>query len=401
DGGARWTSLRQNMPPVPVRDVQVHPRDNDLIVATHGRGIYILDDVTPLQRISAALSTDAQLFDVRPATRWTVWNKDGNLGQAVWSAPNPPAGAILDYYLKSGQNGVVITITDTSGKLVRTIRNVPGAAGVNRTEWDLRYDPSTSSGQAGVTGGGRGGRGGRGGAPVEGAVQTEEPGRGGGRFGGGGGPLVLPGEYTVTLRAGGKEDRKTVSVEMDPRVPATAADLQAQLDAALPMRDLTSRANAAVDRANNLITQLTALQERVGRPGRARSGTSSAENDGATGGPRALQAPPQGPASNELATAVDAALTAVTKLRDDDLTRPYPNMGYRQYPRIREEITSLSGSISRSPNRPTDGETLRMKELTEELDRAVAALNRIQTDQIGKINDMMKNAPFIVTETIR
>jgi hypothetical protein len=98
---------------------------------------------------------------------------------------------------------------------------------------------------------------------------------------------------------------------------------------------------------------------------------------------------------------VDAALAAVLALRDNDLTRPYPNMGYRQYPRIREEITSLSGSISRAPARPTDGQALRMRELTEELDRAVSALNRIQTDQIGPINEMMKNMPFIVTDTIR
>ena len=91
----------------------------------------------------------------------------------------------------------------------------------------------------------------------------------------------------------------------------------------------------------------------------------------------------------------------MTTLRDKDITRPYPNMGYRQYPRIREEITSLSGAVSGSPNRPTEGQALRMKELAEELDRAVAALNKIQTEQIGKINDLMKGQPFITTETIR
>ena len=87
--------------------------------------------------------------------------------------------------------------------------------------------------------------------------------------------------------------------------------------------------------------------------------------------------------------------------RDNDLTRPYPNMGYRQYPRIREEITSLSGSVSRGTSRPTEGQALRMKELAEELDRAVAALNKIQTEQIGKINELMKGTPYISTETIK
>jgi photosystem II stability/assembly factor-like uncharacterized protein len=381
DGGGRWTSLRQNMPPVPVRDLQIHPRENDLIVATHGRGIYILDDLAPLQKISAALATEAQLFDVRPATRWTMWNKDGNLGQSVWSGPNPPAGAIVSYYLKN-DGDVSITVNDKSGRVVRTIRNAPRGAGVNRTTWDLRYDPPSGAG------GGRG----RGAAPpvAAPAAGAGEEAPAGGR-GGGAGPLAIPGDYTITLRAGGQEQKKTVTVEMDPRVPVAPGDLEAQLEAALALRDLTSRANAVVERASSLIAQLDALQERLRRPAGGRGTVTTTER---SPGGAAQPAP-------DLAGFVEAALGAVQTLRDRDLTRPYPNMGYRQYPRLREEITSLSGAVSRSPNRPTEGQALRLKELGEELDRAVAALNRIQTEQIGKINDMMKGMPFIATDVIK
>jgi photosystem II stability/assembly factor-like uncharacterized protein len=367
DGGGRWTSLRQNMPPVPVRDIQIHPRDNDLIVATHGRGLYILDDITPLQHAGEAIKSDAQLFDVRPATRWTVWNKDGNLGQGVWRGPNPPTGAVISYYLKADQTDVSITIADSSGKTVRTIRTAPSGAGVNRTVWDLRSD--------GPTGGG-GGRGGRGAAPDQAAPAAE--GAAGGRFGGAAGPWVLPGDYTVTLHAGGKDQTTTVTVDVDPRVPTTAADLQAQLEASTALSALTSRANAVVERATSLVTQLTALQDRLKAQPRAQA-----------------QAP------RDLASAVDAALGAVKTLRDDDLTRPYPSMGYRQYPRIREEINSLSGSVSRAPVRPTEGQALRLKELTEELGRAIATLNRIQTEQVGTINELMKTAPFIITDIVK
>jgi photosystem II stability/assembly factor-like uncharacterized protein len=383
DGGAKWTSLRQNLPPVPVRDIQIHPRDNDLIVATHGRGIYILDDITPLQKMGAALASTAQLFDVRPATRWTVWNKDGNLGQAVWSGPNPPAGAIFNYFLKS-DGDVTFTVSDKSGKVIRTIRNAPRTAGLNRFVWDLRYDGPTG------TPGGRGGRANaQPAAPAAPGAPEDAP--TGGRFGRGGnaGPLVVPGEYTVTLRSGGQELKKTVTVDMDPRVPVAAGDLDAQLEASLALRDLTSRANALVDRANSLIAQLDALTQRLQRPIAAR-GAGPSTGSGQAGG-----------AGPDIAGAVEAALGAVTTLRDKDITRPYPNMGYRQYPRIREEITSLSGAVSGSPNRPTEGQALRMKELGEELDRAVTALNQIQTDQISKINDMMKGQPFITTEIIR
>jgi photosystem II stability/assembly factor-like uncharacterized protein len=384
DGGSRWTSLRQNMPPVPVRDIRIHPRDNDLIVATHGRGLYIMDDITPLQHIDEAMKTEAALFDVRPATRWTMWNKDANLGQAVWRAPNPPNGAIVNYYLKNAADQVTITVADKAGKAIRTIRNAPRNAGLNRALWDLRYD-APHQGPA------FGGRGGRGNAATDSSPTglDEEPGAG--RFGGGGAPFVVPGEYVIKLSAGGKEESKTVKVDIDPRAPVSAADLQAQLEAGLTLRDMVSRVNVAVDRANNLVQQLTALQDRLKK---APVRTTTATNQG-HGGDGSQQA------SNELATALNAALDAAKKLLEDDLTRPFPSMGYRQYPRLREEIQSLSGSVTRAVARPTDSELLRMKELQQELDEAVARLNRIQNEQVGKINEMMKATPFIVTEPVK
>src|SRR5204862_7326249 len=109
-------------------------------------------------------------------------------------------------------------------------------------------------------------------APLE-----EEPGAG--RFGGGGAPLVIPGEYVVTLRAGGKEQSKTVKVDIDPRVPVPIADLQAQLDAGLTLREMTSRVNRLVERANNLVQQLTPLQDRLKRSP-ARTTTPTDEGHG-------------------------------------------------------------------------------------------------------------------------
>jgi len=369
DGGSRWTSLRQNMPPVPVRDIQIHPRDNDLLVATHGRGLYILDDITPLQHVHDAIRTETELFDLRPATRWTIWNKDGNLGQGVWKAPNPPTGAIIDYYLKSDQKDpVTITIADKSGKTIRTMTNAPKTAGVNRFVWDLRYDgPRPSQSAAG----------GRRGGDLDPEIVA--------RFIGAGAPTVVPGEYVVKLHAAGKDMTKPLVVDLDPRVQATPADLTAQLEAGLQLRDLMSRANETVDRANELIQQLTSLQDRLKKTTTARP-TSQNEGHGGEG----VQAP-----TGDLAAMVKRALDAVTKLRDDDLTRPYPSMGYRQYPRIREEIQSLAGAVNRPAARPTDGQALRMKELGQELEQASAALSQIQSDQIAKINAAMKNLPFI------
>jgi hypothetical protein len=166
-----------------------------------------------------------------------------------------------------------------------------------------------------------------------------------------------------------------VKVDVDPRVPTTQGELEAQLTAALALRDLVTRSNTTVERANSLIAQLTALQERLNR--------------------NAAATPPG------LKETVSSTLDSIKQLRDDDLTRPYPNMGYRQYPRIAQEIQSIAGAVSRVPVRPTDGQALRLKELTDELDRVVGALNKLQSDQVNRVNEMMKSAPFILTEAIK
>src|SRR6185295_18176460 len=162
------------IPAVAVRDIVVHPRDNDLIVATHGRGVFILDSAAGLQELATAKANDVFLFDVRQATRYQMWGKDSNLGQKTFAAQNPPAGALIDYYLKADVNGpIVITIADKSGKTIRTIRSNDNKAGVNRVVWDLRYDPpvpAPGAGSGGGVGAGGFGRGGGGGGQGRGAA---------------------------------------------------------------------------------------------------------------------------------------------------------------------------------------------------------------------------------------
>ncbi|NQW04071.1 MAG: hypothetical protein HQ485_08585, partial [Acidobacteria bacterium] len=101
DAGRTWHNLRLNLPRVSVRDIKIHPRDNDLIIGTHGRGAWILDDIAPIQGLADAMSADVVLFDVKRATRWESWSKDSNLGSSVWQGENPPTGAILNYYVQA------------------------------------------------------------------------------------------------------------------------------------------------------------------------------------------------------------------------------------------------------------------------------------------------------------
>jgi photosystem II stability/assembly factor-like uncharacterized protein len=198
DGGAEWKRFMTGLPTVRIDDILVHPRDNDLIVGTHGRGIYIIDDITPLQQWSEKVtSADAHLFEVRTGIAWL---QDVTLGRYMggaknFRAQNPQPGTAISYYLKSAAtDDVKITVSDITGKVIRTMSGTKDA-GINRVQWNLRGDPPPRP----AGGGGRGGGGG-----------------GGGGFGGGfGAPPVEPGTYLVKLTVGGKEITTKVEVEAD------------------------------------------------------------------------------------------------------------------------------------------------------------------------------------------
>ena len=361
DRGQRWHSIRNGLPAAPVRDLLIHPRDNDLIIATHGRGIYILDDIAPLQGLTQALAADAQVFDIRPATRWVMWSNDGNLGQRVWVGENPPYGAVIQYYLKTeSREPVTATISDNAGTTVRTLTNGARSAGVNQLVWDLRHDaaPAGAAADAGGRAAGAGRTGGGGGG-----------GGGGGRFGGGGGPQVVPGDYVVTMRLAGREFRKTVRVDLDPRANVTTADLVAQRDLGMKLRDLNGQVTGVIDRTDDLIRQLTALVENIRR-----------------------NAPNERAALGE----AEAALVDLRKLRDEKLLRPLQGLGYRQYPRLREEVSSLYGAVTRTVTKPTDAQLSRQTELTGETTQVQQELQAIMNGRITKHNEMLRNLPHVL-----
>jgi photosystem II stability/assembly factor-like uncharacterized protein len=389
DKGAHWVSIRGDVPPTPVRDIQVHPRDNDLLLATHGRGLYIMDDISALQNVNVAEAADATLFDIRPSTRWVMWSRDGNLGQKKWTGENPPARALITYFLKSQPPGEVnITITDKDGRTVRRMRRAADDAGLNRVAWDLRADAP-----AGGAGGGRGGgRGGAGAPPADAdtslaalrarraAAQNEpdqggaDEGGGGGGRGGGGGLDVLPGVYTVAVSVGGKQLTKTVRVDADPRSDMTAAQLVAQHQTATQLNDLLARVNRVVNGADDLLLQLTSLQTQLRRER----------------GPGVVQ-------PSQVQTDIDGAITDLRHFKDSVLARPLPGLGYRQYPRLREETQTVAGMVSRPMMPPTAGELLRMGELKTEADQAQARLDAIISGRIAKINQALASTQHIIT----
>jgi len=192
DEGRSWVRFMPNLPVVRIDDVLVHPRDGDLVLATHGRSVWIMDDVTALQAMRMeTLSEAVHLFQPREAVAWANDVQKGRsvTGDKNWTGENAPQGTAIHYYLGSEAAGPVrIVVSDlVTGEAFRTLEG-PGERGLNRLQWDLR-------GERPRQGGGGGG--------------------GGGGFGGNQAPVAAPGTYRVTLSVGGQDYTTTVRILAD------------------------------------------------------------------------------------------------------------------------------------------------------------------------------------------
>ena len=200
DAGASWSEMR-GLPRLPVYDLVVQPRDNDLVVATHARGIWILDNLNTLQEMSPAVEQSvAQLFTVEPAVQRRLASTKAHTGDMQFRGENPPNGAIIDYWIGATSNDSVnLTIHDGSGAQVSAVRAVSGP-GMHRVVWNLRLPPLPGPAPSGDDDDEDAPRG----APV--------------------GRLVAPGRYTVRMRVGAVSVDRPLLVRDDPRVTLTVAD---------------------------------------------------------------------------------------------------------------------------------------------------------------------------------
>ncbi len=251
--GDNWQPLQLNLPVVPVHDLAVH--DDDLVIATHGRSFWILDDLTPLRQISREVAQSAAyLFAPQTAMRVrSDVGRDTPLPAEEPAGQNPPAGAIVDYYLGAPAKEVTLEILDGSGKLVRRFSStdkpfeanrsvaftsswfvaptrVETTAGEHRFVWDLRYpDPPSLHKSYDIS-------------AVYG-VGVNSPPRG---------PLVLPGAYQVRLTVDGTAYTRGLTVKLDPRLKVGAADLQKQFELETEIGAAMLQAYAALEQRGQL-----------------------------------------------------------------------------------------------------------------------------------------------------
>ncbi len=267
DDGDHWQSLRFNMPATSIRDLVIH--EDDLVVGTHGRSFWILDDITPLRQLDARVAEEpAHLFRPQLArrVRWNM-NSDTPLPPEEPAGRNPPDGAILNYFLKTAPaEPVTLEILDASGRLVRRFSSadrpepvnekeldVPtywvrkpqilsAEAGFHRFVWDLHWPPPSAL---------------RRDYPMT-AILHDTPRHPLG-------PWVLPGQYTVRLTVAGKTSTQPLTVEMDPRVRTPAADLERQFDLATRVCAAMHEDFTALEEVKSLRRQLAPLKERAGK----------------------------------------------------------------------------------------------------------------------------------------
>ncbi len=233
DDGENWQPLQTNLPAAPVYGIAVQEHFSDLVVATYGRGFWILDDITPLRELSPEVTAkEIHFFRPRAAYRFRMVEPPMAPLQDPVAGQNPPYGASLHYWLKTASaDSTTILVADSSGKTVRTFKG-PSQAGINRVYWDLLFDPSKEArlrmsprysdlpvGPNGIP------------APGVGQVRL----------------LAPPGRYTVTVRAGGQQASQPLTVLKDPNSGGSETEVAEQTRMAL---DIVADLNATVDMIN-------------------------------------------------------------------------------------------------------------------------------------------------------
>jgi photosystem II stability/assembly factor-like uncharacterized protein len=261
DDGASWRPLKLNLPTVAVHDLVV--KDDDLVVGTHGRSIWVLDDLQPIREMNDRVAAaDVHLFPAADAVRWRFG--DGSWASRHGRFPNPPAGASIYYFLKAKPKGELkIEILDGRNRVVRTLSSVPGEPdyssedddpedfkkaalatdpGVHRAVWDLTWEGARKI--------------------KHGKIDTGDPSNG---------PRAVPGTYTVRLSLDGRTLTSPLRVATDPRGNLPQADLEAQLTFALRVRDDISKLTGLVNQVRSVREQLQAraraLDARKAEPG--------------------------------------------------------------------------------------------------------------------------------------
>jgi photosystem II stability/assembly factor-like uncharacterized protein len=355
DDGATWQQLKLNLPTVPVHDLVV--KNDDLVVGTHGRSIWILDDLTPLRTLSPeVLAQDVHLFPAQDAVRYRY----GRSRSARGVGDNPPRGAVVHYYLKKKPQGVLtLDVLDSQGAVVATLSSkadadapaddapaarfqsprtvLPTEPGLQRVVWDLSHAGPTT---------------------IRGASAWPPPPSIG--------PTALPGAYTLRLTADSKTLTTPLTLRPDPRMQASEAELKEQLQLALTVRD-------QITHVARLVTQLRSLRTQLDSRKELWKDNPSAQD------------------LSKLAQETIAKLDALeAKLHNPKAEIPYDLLAHRGGARLYSQLGALFGAVAGSDAAPTQGMREVHTEHTRELQLLEGEFSRLVGEDLAKLNEMGK-----------
>src|SRR6478735_4488511 len=332
DGGTSWAQFKGNhFPAVAVRDLAIHPRDNDLVLATHGRGIWIIDDITPLRALTPdLLKQDVAFVSARPVQQRIEGQGGWANGEAVFVGENPPDAAVINYYQRERHlfGKMKLEILDSSG---RVIDELPASKrpGLNRVMWTMRAKPPH----------------------VPPAAQIAVAGIRG--------PRLVPGDYTVRLTKAGKVYDTKLTVGLDGRAKFSTADRRAQFDAAM-------RVHALFGDESALMNRIIALRKAL-----ADSGAAVPEGD---------------PLRKQLSD-FDGKVDAVRK----KIVATTEGGAITGEERLREHTDQLYGAILSYEGKPAVYQIAYIDTLKRELDEVTKQFDQLLAQDLPVLNDSLKS----------
>ena len=354
DDGSNWQSLQLNLPVAPIHDL-VFKRD-DLVVATHGRSFWILDDLTPLHQITDAVA-GSEMFLFNPRSAYRMRGRGlprPNVGQ------NPPNGSVVYYYFKEKpKEAVTLEFLDAEGNLIRKFKsrkeeepeperipssmfqgddpqNVPVEAGMNRFVWNMRYPDAER---------------------VPGAILW------GGMLNG---PVAVPGVYQVKLTVGEKMMMESWQWKKDPRLLTTQEEYQKQFDFLIKIRGKITEVNQAINRLRDVKKQIDVLSRKVKEHEKGKEVIEAAKM-----------------LKQKLSSAEDALIQSKSKSRQDPLNYPI---------KLDNKIAALAEIVSSADACPTDQSYEVFRELSAKSDEQLTKLKNIFKKDLPDFNKLVKKA---------
>jgi photosystem II stability/assembly factor-like uncharacterized protein len=360
DEGKTWSALKLNLPAaVPVHEIRI--QEGDLVAGTHGRSIWILDDLTPVREMTPSIeASTAHLFPIRPAKRFRYHGGPRD----IYGGENPPPGAALHYYLKEeAKESISLRILLADGTVVRSFTSdegkpedpedapdaysrkppaLPKKKGVNRFVWDLLYEGAKRIPKA--------------------EIDMGDPAVG---------PMAVPGEYVVELQVGEEKLRQPLVLEPDPRVSIAASDLEEQLRFALSIRDAITRLSETVIQIRDVREQLENARDRVGKD--------------------------RGDLSESATSILEKMKGLEEKLHNPQAKVAYDILATRPGARLYSKLGPLLGFVNEGDGAPTQGQKEVFQELSTELDRIVSEWRRTLESDIAAWNQRAKalDLPYV------